>query len=331
MEQSLLAHIAGSFISQYENVANSSIAYLLNTYPTARIALGRILGVDDVPFRYVVEMGAGENGRPDVTGITENGEKLLIIEGKFWANLTPNQPSNCLKELADGGKVLFLAPVKRQESLTSEVARRIGDPNALSSVIVMSWANYLDAVENENAKNPDFSLTSDLTQLRALCARMDVEGMPPLSVSDLDPMNGRITYQLADLLDECRELLWHWAETDFTGVRATGWKLGYGFYFRARGLGCQLFFSSFYWFTTKSATPYWLTIGDGDFERSEPILNALAHWDPEHTYDDQPIAAYAIRVKPGMARRSVVDHIIETVQDAVNVAVSALTKNVPAK
>ncbi len=32
MEKSLLAHIAKNFISEYENVANSSIAYLLNEY-----------------------------------------------------------------------------------------------------------------------------------------------------------------------------------------------------------------------------------------------------------------------------------------------------------
>ena len=29
-----------------------------------------------------------------------NGQKIVIIEGKFWANLTENQPVNYLKELS---------------------------------------------------------------------------------------------------------------------------------------------------------------------------------------------------------------------------------------
>jgi len=329
MKQSLLSHIAGSFISQYESVANTSIAYLLNTYPAARVTLGKILDVNEIPIRYVTELGTGENGRPDVTGITEHGDKLIIIEGKFWANLTSNQPPNYIKELAEGGKILFLAPVKRLDSLTLELEKRVIDSNTLNLVMVMSWAKFIDAIENENAKNPDFSLTSDLTQLKALCDRMDVEGMPPLSASDLDPMNGRIAYQLADLLDECREVLSHWPETDFKGVRAAGWKLGYGFYFRAHGFGCMLSFSSIHWFTTKSATPYWLTIGDENFKRSESVLNALAHWDPENTYDDQPIAAYAIRLQPGMDRRGTVEHIVKTVKSAINVALTSRGNNGP--
>lgn len=320
MNQSLLSHIAGSFISQYENVANSSISYLLNTYPAARVTLGKILNINEIPIRYVTELGAGKNGRPDVTGINERGDKLIIIEGKFWANLTSNQPLNYIKELSENGKILFLAPVKRQDSLNLELENRLIDSNTPNLVKVMSWAKFIDAIENENAKNPDFSLTSDLTQLKALCNRMDVEGMPPLSASDLDPMNGRIAYQLADLLDECRELLSQWPETDFKGLRAAGWKLGYGFYFRARGFGCMLSFSSLLWFTTKSATPYWLNIGDQNFKRSEIILNALAHWDPENTYADQPNAAYAIRLHPGMDRRATVEYIVKSVKEAINVA-----------
>jgi len=105
MQNSLLAHIASNFISEYENVANSSIAYLLNEYPASQEALKYILGVDKVATYYVTEMATTSNGRPDVTGLDQKGEKSIIIEGKFWANLTDNQPNNYLKELSDGGKI----------------------------------------------------------------------------------------------------------------------------------------------------------------------------------------------------------------------------------
>ena len=112
MQNSLLAHIASNFITEYENVANSSIAYLLNEYPAAQEALKCVLGVENVPTYYVTELSTDSNGRPDVTGLDDHGGKSVIIEGKFWANLTRNQTSNYLKEITDEGNKLFLAPYK---------------------------------------------------------------------------------------------------------------------------------------------------------------------------------------------------------------------------
>jgi len=153
VQNSLLAHIASNFISEYENVANSSIAYLLNEYPKAQIALQNILNVEKVPTHYITELSTVTNGRPDVTGLDIDGGKAVIIEGKFWANLTPNQPNNYLKELAEGGKLLFLAPDKRLGSLNIEISKRLdGESN---KVVLSSWNNFLNLIENENSKNYD--------------------------------------------------------------------------------------------------------------------------------------------------------------------------------
>ena len=83
MQNSLLAHIASTFISEYENVANSSIAYLLNEYPASREALRSILDLDRVPTYYVTELSSDANGRPDVTGLDSHSGKAVIIEGKL--------------------------------------------------------------------------------------------------------------------------------------------------------------------------------------------------------------------------------------------------------
>lgn len=319
MNKSLLSHIAGSFISQYENVANSSIAYLLNNYSQARSTLLKILELQDIQsIRFVTELGTGENGRPDVTGIGTNGEKIIIIEGKFWANLTSNQPDNYIRELSQGGKILFLSPEKRKISLSNEIDRRMAPFDDRNLIMVISWKELIESIEHENSKDPDFSLTSDLIQLKALCEIMDVEGMPPLSASDLDPMNGRISYQLADLLDDCREVMINWPETDFKGVRAVATKSGYGFYFKMHGFGCQLMFSTFHWFTTKSSTPYWLSIGNFNFKRDDSILNILSHWDSDNTYEDHPTAAYAIVLEPGLDRHGAVEKITKSVREVLN-------------
>lgn len=307
MKQSLLSHIATNFTSEYENVANSSIAYLLNQYEIARVVLKNTLDVGSVPTYYVTELSTKVNGRPDVTGLDADGTKSIIIEGKFWANLTNNQPNNYLKELNDSGKLLFIAPDRRATSLCYEIQDRIGDDSRVS---VISWRAFIEAVEIENQKNLNVNLASDLVQLKELCGQMDEEGMPPLSMSDLDSMNGRIGYQFADLLDECNKIIRGWPESDFKGLKTSASKDGYGFYFRAFNKGCQLCLSNYDWYTKESHSPIWLRLWDYDFHQSESIYIALNNLDSKNTYLDKNYVSYAIKLIPGMDRNEVIEYIV---------------------
>lgn len=258
MQKSLLAHIASNFISEYENVANSSVAYLLNEYPQARAALKSILDVDEVPIHYVTELSTTANGRPDVTGLEKNGQKTIIIEGKFWANLTPNQPNNYLRELAKGGKLLFLSPDKRLSSLEVEVGKRLQEKS--TKIYYSSWENFLDLIEKENSRNYDQRLTSDVDQMKDLCRKMDTEGMPPLSMSDLDPMNGRRATHFADVINECQSILKEWKHANFSGLQKQSKPYGHGFYFRGFNFSCFLSFDSYTWYARPNHTPIWLSI-----------------------------------------------------------------------
>lgn len=258
MQKSLLAHIASNLISEYENVANSSVAYLLNEYPQARAALKSILDVDEVPIHYVTELSTTANGRPDVTGLEKNGQKTIIIEGKFWANLTPNQPNNYLRELAKGGKLLFLSPDKRLSSLEVEVGKRLQEKS--TKIYYSSWENFLDLIEKENSRNYDQRLTSDVDQMKDLCRKMDTEGMPPLSMSDLDPMNGRRATHFADVINECQSILKEWKHANFSGLQKQSKPYGHGFYFRGFNFSCFLSFDSYNWYARPNHTPIWLSI-----------------------------------------------------------------------
>ncbi len=109
MNNSLLAHIAGRFnSSEYENVANSSLCYLLESYEPARIALQKLLDMNIALSHFETENATEKHGRPDITGYDQSGKKQVIIEGKFGAKLTENQPVNYLKELPAGAKCCFL-------------------------------------------------------------------------------------------------------------------------------------------------------------------------------------------------------------------------------
>jgi hypothetical protein len=314
VQESLLSHIASNFISEYENVANSSITYLLNKYPASREVLKNILQIDDVPSYFVTELATKSNGRPDVTGLDINGNKQIIIEGKFWANLTDNQPVNYLKELPENGRLLFLLPEKRKISLDVEIKKRLNGND--KKIYIFSWNEFLDLVEVENNKNHNQALISDITQLKELCSKMDEEGMPPLSQSDLDPMNGRIAYQFASLIDECKPILKEWEKTDFkklTVSSSTGWN---GFYFRAFDFGCQLYFSSYKWFSTNTSTPIWLDIYDKDFKTSQKIYHFLNNFDSQNSYNED-YTSYGIELQTGMDKTQIIKHIEAKIKEVL--------------
>lgn len=314
MQESLLSHIASNFISEYENVANSSITYLLNKYPASREVLKNMLQIDDVPSYFVTELATKSNGRPDVTGLDINGNKQIIIEGKFWANLTDNQPINYLKELPENGRLLFLLPEKRKISLDVEIKKRLNGKD--EKIYIFSWNEFLDLVEVENNKNHNQALISDIRQLKELCSKMDDEGMPPLSQSDLDPMNGRVAYQFASLIDECKPILKEWEETDFkklTASSSTGWN---GFYFRAFDFGCKLYFSSYKWFSTNTSTPIWLDIYDKDFKTSQKIYHFLNNFDSQNSYNED-YTSYGIELQTGMDKAQIIKHIETKIKEVL--------------
>ncbi len=313
MKSSILAHIASDFISEYENVANSSIAYLLNNYDAARNALKILINNENIPHYFITELATDNHGRPDVTGLDQDGNKIIIVEGKFWASLTENQPCGYLEEITDDGCVLFLAPDKRIHSLKIEIAKRIKECNDNGNVQIHSWTEFLDLIDQENIKNFNESLASDLHQIKELCKKMDVEGMPPLSASDLDPMNGRLLSNFSDLIDECNFALRKWEHTDFKNLKTTPQKYGYGFYFRCFRFGCFLGFDAKKWFLRNNQTPIWLSIYEENWKKSLQISHYLSDFDPANSFDNE----YGIILNTGMDKEQLVTHIVDKVKEVL--------------
>ena len=311
MQNSLLAHIAGNFITEYENVANSSVAYLLNEYPITHDVLKDILCMEDVPSYYITELATENNGRPDISGIDKNGNTVVIIEGKFWANLTDNQPVNYLRELGDNGKLLFLAPDKRIVSLKQELGKRLN--GVFDKVIIQSWSNFLSLIEKENNKNHNHYLASDLLQITELCKKMDAEGMPPLSTSDLDPMNGRLASQFPDIINECNPLLREWEHSEFKGMKTVSSTYGHGFYFKGYNFGCSLYFDSQKWFTRNIHAPIWLGIQDKGWKDTQSINHALNNFDAISSYKNE----YGIILNTGMDKVQIINHIVKKTKDVL--------------
>ncbi len=104
---SLLGHLVIKLTHQQENIATEALNHILNTSSTARKSFLRYIEQTSIKFedlKFSTQIVCKDKATPDVVstdknkaildlvGIDADGDKVLIIESKFWAGLTGNQP-----------------------------------------------------------------------------------------------------------------------------------------------------------------------------------------------------------------------------------------------
>ena len=125
-----LAHLSPSFTSQTENIAVEVLGYVLNKYAGSREGLDDLvrLGVNNVKpvFQVRKQVSALDGARPGLAGVDGDGAERVLIEAKFWAELTRRHPHAYLDRLPDDGPavLLFLDPQERVASLWPELRSR---------------------------------------------------------------------------------------------------------------------------------------------------------------------------------------------------------------
>ena len=123
----------------------------------------------------------------------------MLIEVKFWADLTANQPNGYLNHLPDDGPAVlaFLVPEERVQSLWPQLRRRaereygiatevdserkclrIGDGKR--HLMIISWGGLLDsmAARSQDQNNP--AVVSEIRQLRSLAEFADAGAFKPI-------------------------------------------------------------------------------------------------------------------------------------------------------
>ena len=113
-QSALLAHLRNRFNVGPENLATEALAFILNRYPIAREAFARHCSQYHKSLLPITgfntqDWSAEDDAIPDLIGMS--GERTpLIVEVKFQAGLTQNQPTTYLQRLidsGDGGLLLF--------------------------------------------------------------------------------------------------------------------------------------------------------------------------------------------------------------------------------
>jgi hypothetical protein len=287
-----------------------------------------------------------DNAIPDLIGYDEEDSPICIIEAKFWAGLTENQPITYLKRLPNNkpSVLLFLSPQKRMESISGELFQRLEKKYTISDVqkksdliylklnknnmiSVTSWNALLNVILTELDIAGDITHKSDLLQLQGLCDQMDTEAFLPLQSHEISPNIGKRNAEFGDLIDEiiAKGVNRKWFSTNDGKLRPSTGPNHYGRYFMVGPFMCDLLFNNHYWATLQN-TPFWLEIYGKVWNKSEEknkVRKALSELEMQYPRkmfidSDYGVPLIPLKVEFGVEKDKVIDSIIEQTKGIID-------------
>lgn len=228
--KTLLAKLAPAFGPQTENLAVEALGHIFSESETARRGLSEVVHAGGAEVGQIVHVHtqvASEGGeRPDLVGFDRDGKERVLIEAKFWAGLTKNQPVGYLKRLEkpsarQPSALVVVAPATRMDVLWGELCREVsksadvvlgsqGKQKGLRSAAVgagrylmlTSWRSLLGRTGAQVAAEADDPETeADIRQLLGLAEQQDDEAFLPLTREELGPQLARRVVDLKRLVE----------------------------------------------------------------------------------------------------------------------------------
>ncbi len=301
MTDHLLGHLARRFTVSEENLATEALTWLLRA-PAASNALSSIARAAgaDLPdgLHYVGQVGNPETGRPDVVGLDVHRAERLLIEAKFGAALTDQQPGGYLNRLpADApGLLLVVAPDARKSSLWTELMKAVPQlaanapspslqhDQAVLRVLVQgskvlaltSWRHLVTQVLEALKAAGDTRLAQDAEQLLAFTEVMDSQAYEPVRPGHYSMDEGRRVQQLEELIDGSHRLAKKSKVLEHEGRSSHG-RIFYGWYLRSRATRKALWFGFHprLW-ARHGLSPLWMQVKVGPSWSRQRLAQALS-------------------------------------------------------
>jgi hypothetical protein len=343
--KSLFGHIVLNQTSQAENLATEALAYILSNSDAARVGFSRFLRTIDSRFgddlHFKTQDYGEDNAIPDLVCTDSNGDPVCLIESKFWAGLTDNQPVTYIKRLKPDktSVLLFLVPSKRLESIWYEIADRckdagmnvgpeIRDDNRIAAnlndnnyLAAIDWNSLLTLIETELDASGDYQIKSDLLQLKGLCNQMDEESFLPIDSAEISPMIARRNMQFYDIVNETVNTGQAKGIYSKDGLTAGSGIYYYTNYFQIGEFFYGLRFDNKSWYK-RFNTPIWLEVY-GKGWRSSPeerpkvkkALSYLKSYDDNKIFFDKfEIALIPLKLELRCEKTRVIESILQQIQ-----------------
>ena len=306
----IFAHIVPWLTDQIEDAAVEALGFILSNSAAARKALVDTLKEGDIevgPIDRVETWETGSEGEiPDLVCFDENGEKQVLIEAKFWADLTKNQPNQYLKQLQEDRQdgtaaLLFVAPRARLELLWPELstlAKKKFEVNILSEsgpvrsatidsdslhLQLTSWATLLERMGRAACSVDDTVAAADIRQLSGLTDRMDGDAFLPFGSEDLTSESAQQMLDVAQLVDDATNHAKRMGWVNTEGFKAVPKETGHGRFIRIGGVETW-FGINFSGWARHSNTPLWLSYWKGYHEQLEQAGLATRKFEIDDRY-----------------------------------------------
>ena len=320
----LLAHLARWFPSGSENAATDALAHILNRSPHARAALDDLIrsGVQNVASVVSVQPQRARDGTiPDLVGMDEADKERVLIEVKFWADLTDKQPNAYLDRLPKNGAavLLFLVPDDRVRRLWPELRKRAKPklldvvaerkcmkvPDSDRYLMVAGWTSLLDCMASRTRDAGELGIEADIRQLRGLAEYAEGETVPP---------DDRRKVHLRRLIDSATERGEHagWLNTTHLGPsRRRG---DYGRYIRFSMSGVASWFGvADDRYKKGGETPLWLRFRPATRTKKVGLIKPL-QFDALRDRSRLQGKTYGwvpLTLKPDVERSEEIDHVVD--------------------
>jgi len=280
-----------------------SLCFILENSLSARKVfsnyLSTVAGVEPFPdlFFSIQVVGEGKE-RPDLIGVDQNNNELLVCEAKFWAGLTVNQPLAYLKRLRENGNdaekaLVFICPHERIPNLWGELVRLCKNSNKCSiedgdedrrivvdgiPMGIVSW-RAINEILMQALSSEHSPLVKDLYQLEGLCEQMDLTAFKPFTPEDFGVDRAQRIMSYNYIVDRVADELIHKMNASTKGVKTTPTKTGYVRYLGLPlyNLGISVQINHEYWLNYAD-TPFWFTlrnVGKGHWEYAREAHEAL--------------------------------------------------------
>ncbi len=218
----ILAALLPWFRQPAENVATFALHHIFMTYPATRAALlGLIPGAAPLNGNTVslqAQERSAERDEPDLLLRDAAGQVVAIVEVKFTAALTANQPAGYFSALeVPHGAQLYIAPLHRKAPLAAELSEacrkagmRVRGEGEFAfradgrTVAVVSMQEVIAAMRDAAERAGQEFALSDLNQLEALCIRAGNESYQ-FEAGDLAAERSRALLALSALVRRIAE------------------------------------------------------------------------------------------------------------------------------
>ena len=294
MSYSLLAHLYPYIRGSQEDIATYSLQYLLSQSKELNKAFTKrvieILHVDTTEaLQYVCQVTgkSEEKERPDMAGLSLDGKEEILLEMKFYATLTANQPLTYLDRLHDaGGKgLLFVCPAVRKTNLWAKLKelceeRDIEEIDDVCITVdgislgIITWNEIIELLKNV-ASSVALDLIADIKQLEGYCNQLDSEAFIPFSAEDISAEMASKGERYYQVIDEVIELLCADKnyQTSKKGLKATGYRKGYTRSLYIDDKTLTLNYDRDMWKNPECVeTPFWIAIRDKDWDQDEKMI-----------------------------------------------------------